>query len=295
MKAKFKIPVNIILLPAFICLFTVTAFSQNGTWQRSGVKENMTNLKEQKARCLPNCTFSGKSDDMGMTYEFNYYSNIDRKSHVYRGHVAWTWKNPGTMVPGEKITIRGVISNLSAESGGVTAYATLGNWGFMKPESGKSGDESAKPNGSAVMAGTFEVPKVGYKPDGTIIPYLNLTFILSGGNEQKFIERTIVYKWVPSEKTPPVMTGGINGVFKTDFNEMTLQMTGNKVTGTYKWNDGRIEGTLNGLTLTGWWYQSNGKGRFVFQFSPGFKSFTGKWGYNNEEPSRVWNGEKISN
>lgn len=91
------------------------------------------------------------------------------------------------------------------------------------------------------------------------------------------------------------MTGGINGVFKTDFNEMTLQMTGNKVTGTYKWNDGRIEGTLNGLTLTGWWYQSNGKGRFVFQFSPGFKSFTGKWGYNNEEPSRVWNGEKISN
>ena len=39
------------------------------------------------------------------------------------------------------------------------------------------------------------------------------------------------------------------GVYNTDFNEMTIQRNGNKVTGTYKWNNGRIEGTISGHTL----------------------------------------------
>jgi len=86
--------------------------------------------------------------------------------------------------------------------------------------------------------------------------------------------------------------GFINGVFNTDFKEMTLSQSGNKVTGTYKYQNGRVEGTLNGHTLTGFWYQDNGKGKFVFEFNSDFSGFTGKWGYNDAAPTSKWNGTK---
>ncbi|MDD3981691.1 MAG: hypothetical protein PHT55_05765 [Spirochaetales bacterium] len=91
----------------------------------------------------------------------------------------------------------------------------------------------------------------------------------------------------PAPPPPPVA-----GIYDTDFKEMTLQLNGSKVTGTYTHADGKIEGTLEGRTLTGWWYQNNGKGRFVFYFSEGFDSFAGKWGYNDAEPTDQWNGKK---
>ena len=53
------------------------------------------------------------------------------------------------------------------------------------------------------------------------------------------------------------------GVYSSDFNELTIYLDGNSVTGTYKHLNGRIEATLEGRTITGWWYQSNGKGRFI--------------------------------
>jgi len=85
----------------------------------------------------------------------------------------------------------------------------------------------------------------------------------------------------------------IEGTYKTDFNEMTLHINGNRVTGTYKYKDGRVEGTLNGHTLTGTWTQSNGKGRLVFVFNSDFSAFTGKWNYNNNNPTSKWNGTKL--
>ena len=87
-------------------------------------------------------------------------------------------------------------------------------------------------------------------------------------------------------------TSLIAGVYDSDFNEMTIQQNGNKITGTYKWADGRIEGTLSGHTVTGWWYQSNGKGRFTFVFNDDFSAFTGKWGRNDAEPTSKWDGKK---
>lgn len=86
----------------------------------------------------------------------------------------------------------------------------------------------------------------------------------------------------------------IDGTYQTDFNEMTLFRNGDKVTGTYKHKDGKIEGTIKGKTLTGWWYQSNGKGKFIFEFNNDFTAFTGKWGYNDAQPGSAWNGQKKS-
>ena len=73
---------------------------------------------------------------------------------------------------------------------------------------------------------------------------------------------------------------------------MLLQQSGNRVTGTYKHANGRIDGTMNGNTFTGWWYQDNAKGRFVFVFNNDFSEFSGEWSYNEDEPSSGWNGKR---
>lgn len=94
--------------------------------------------------------------------------------------------------------------------------------------------------------------------------------------------------------TGSVYSQGITGVYSTDFNKMTLYQNGNQITGTYEYAGGKIEGTLSGSTLTGWWYQTNGKGRLTFVFKNDFSEFTGKWGYDNNEPSSGWTGKKIA-
>lgn len=91
----------------------------------------------------------------------------------------------------------------------------------------------------------------------------------------------------------PAGPESIEGVYQTDFNEMILYLNGNRVTGTYKHRNGKVEGILSGNKLVGTWTQDNGKGRMVFVFSSDFSSFTGKWGYNESEPGSKWNGTKI--
>ncbi|ACN13937.1 hypothetical protein HRM2_08240 [Desulforapulum autotrophicum HRM2] len=84
----------------------------------------------------------------------------------------------------------------------------------------------------------------------------------------------------------------INGVYKTDFSEMSLQANGNQVTGTYKYKDGKINADLQGNRLTGTWVQTNARGRLEFVFTDDFSSFMGKWGYDDAALSRIWNGRK---
>lgn len=85
-----------------------------------------------------------------------------------------------------------------------------------------------------------------------------------------------------------------SGSYNTDFNEMTIAQNGSKVTGTYKHQNGRVEGTLSGHSLTGFWFQSNGKGKLIFEFNADFTAFTGKWSYNDATPSSKWNGTRIA-
>lgn len=276
-------------------------FAQEGYyWLRIAVKDTMTNIEKLIKNTYPSFNpahhrFTGQSGDRGQSFEYVYYSTIDRKNHTYRGHVAWQWTNPASMVPGQKLTVRGIVSNLSPENSCVSAYMRLGSFSFMKPETGKPYCASA--NGSTTMAGTVEIPKPGLDRNGKVIPYLYLTMILSGGNEFRWVERTITFQWTPKKPSPPPPppgVGSVAGKYKTNFNEMTLSVSGNTVTGTYNWNNGKIEGTLNGKVLTGRWYQSNGTGRFVFVFNNDFTAFTGKWGYNEAEPASAWNGTRIN-
>ncbi len=127
---------------------------------------------------------------------------------------------------------------------------------------------------------------------------MRITVVASYSNQHWW---SYVYRYVIPEPKSDVQNSNPNGYFGnatgtyiTDFQEMTLQQNANKVTGTYKYKDGRIEGILNGRTLTGWWYQYNGKGRFIFEFNPEFNAFTGKWGDNDAEPTQPWNGRRVN-
>ena len=93
--------------------------------------------------------------------------------------------------------------------------------------------------------------------------------------------------------TSQASIANIAGIYRTDFNDMTLSVNGNRVTGTYKHRDGKIDGVLTNNKLVGIWTQSNGKGNFEFIFNSDFSSFTGKWGYNNSTPTSKWNGTKL--
>jgi hypothetical protein len=93
---------------------------------------------------------------------------------------------------------------------------------------------------------------------------------------------------------PPSAAASIDDVYKTDFGEMAVQISGNKVFGTYQYKGGKITGILQGSTLTGNWVQTNARGKLIFIFSPDFSTFSGKWSYNEAVPSKKWNGTRIS-
>ena len=92
------------------------------------------------------------------------------------------------------------------------------------------------------------------------------------------------------------LSQNISGVYKTDYGRMTINQTGNRITGNYESGNGTFDGFLNGNKLTGNWKNSSNarSGNFEFVFNSDFSSFSGKYGYNSDTPSRKWNGTKIA-
>ncbi|HYE82507.1 MAG TPA: S-layer homology domain-containing protein [Clostridia bacterium] len=86
------------------------------------------------------------------------------------------------------------------------------------------------------------------------------------------------------------------GEWKTSWGDMTLTQTGEKVTGTYTFDSGKIVGTVSGNVLTGTWSESpsysppHDAGEVEFVISEDGKSFTGKWRYGSEGDWGNWEG-----
>ena len=84
------------------------------------------------------------------------------------------------------------------------------------------------------------------------------------------------------------------GKWSATFGELTLEIRGNRVTGSYPSSEGVIQGTLIGDRLTFTWTEhgsSSGQGWFVL--SDDGESFSGKWGSGDEEPSKEWTGKRV--
>jgi|GEM_PF-812073 len=95
-------------------------------------------------------------------------------------------------------------------------------------------------------------------------------------------------------------TGTWNTVWGSLSSQMHLQQTGNRVTGTYEWDNGKIEGLVSGNTLTGTWSEApsysppGDAGDFEFTISPDCNSFTGRWRYGSAGGWGEWNGTRVS-
>ncbi|NJL99173.1 MAG: hypothetical protein HC924_10360 [Synechococcaceae cyanobacterium SM2_3_2] len=107
----------------------------------------------------------------------------------------------------------------------------------------------------------------------------------------------------PVVVAPPVTS--IGGGWDTSEGQMTFQQQGSSVTATYTQDNGRIEGTMTGNVLEGFWSEDGsnrrcdtaingryhwGRIRFVFDGN----SFQGTWSYCNDEPTLSWTGTRFS-
>ena len=105
----------------------------------------------------------------------------------------------------------------------------------------------------------------------------------------------------PSAQTPPPVhpapcAHGFAGSWDDGW-DLIIDASGN---GTYSYNEQRtgvINGTVVGNTLTGTWNNNpnekdSHQGKFTFTLSDDGQSFTGKFGYGDDEQSSGWDGTR---
>jgi hypothetical protein len=76
------------------------------------------------------------------------------------------------------------------------------------------------------------------------------------GEGQRDFEAVLVQpRTVPAKPTASVQSHGLAGLWESDWGILKLEVEGTKVTGTFAWNEGRIEGTISrgGQVLQGIW------------------------------------------
>ena len=85
-----------------------------------------------------------------------------------------------------------------------------------------------------------------------------------------------------------------------EWGTMELTQTGSSVTGTYTWDQGKIDGAVYGNALKGTWSEAPSyappadAGDFEFTLSSDGNSFTGKWRYGSSgDWEGDWTGERI--
>jgi hypothetical protein len=101
----------------------------------------------------------------------------------------------------------------------------------------------------------------------------------------------------PPDESQDIWTGKWESA---EWGTMELTQTGNSVTGIYTWDEGRIDGTVNGNVLSGTWSEApsytppDDAGDFEFSLSSDGNSFTGKWRYGSSgDWEGDWTGERI--
>lgn len=104
---------------------------------------------------------------------------------------------------------------------------------------------------------------------------------------------------IPPE--PEEKTNTFAGKWNTNFGVLEISIQGNKFTGHYPHDKGKLEGEMSkdGTTLTGHWSEApsyeapQDKGRMIFKLNPDKKAFNGEWAYGDEKSTQEWSGTKI--
>jgi len=131
--------------------------------------------------------------------------------------------------------------------------------------------------------------------------FLRAENILTQSDPEK-LEFTVTPKgpdglWVSDEEDPKVWEGD----WKTEqWGKLYLFQEGNKVTGEYEHDNGKLVGAVSGGTLTGTWSEApsysppDDAGDVELTMAPGGNSFTGRWRYGSSgDWDGTWNGVRI--
>lgn len=117
-----------------------------------------------------------------------------------------------------------------------------------------------------------------------------------GHDDERIKTGTFLRDYMLTGKKPPVTSSSnFAGEWKTTWLDMSLTQAGNRVTGTFAWADGKVEGTVTGNILRFHWTQSNGKGAGHLTLSEDGKSFKGFWSYTDDPDNQsggTWDGTR---
>ena len=86
----------------------------------------------------------------------------------------------------------------------------------------------------------------------------------------------------------------LTGFWKTDFADLCLVQSGNKVTGSYNYKGGQLKGTIIVNRLDYSWSQEDGKkGKGYFIISDNWETIDGRYGYqDNSTSGGKWSGKR---
>lgn len=273
--------------PLLVCLALTSAiqlspaFAEKGVWRFTGERLVTGKPFLVNAADVSRVTAQGTGSAISSTHSYRGGSSTVGFSWVAHDHLLLT------LTPGEKIHFTGTVEH----SGDLSASAglTMQSYG-TEPGTGNGPVIMASPTNVAVRAtfsGVFEVPEGPLYSNKR----MELRFEVYPGGASSALYRT--YEWVSGGTVivpPSAPTGNWSGPWKTDFGAMTLSQNGNRVTGTYEFKGGRIDGTISGNVLSGTWTQTNGSGRFEFTLSADGRSFSGRWGGGQTLTGGTWNG-----
>lgn len=99
-------------------------------------------------------------------------------------------------------------------------------------------------------------------------------------------------------ETPAPAT--ISGTYESTYSNFHVRQQGTALTGCYEFNEGLLEGTIEGRVMKITWQESgdpDNKGPAIMVFSEDGKSFQGYWwrkGYTEGTPNGDWVGKKIA-
>jgi outer membrane protein OmpA-like peptidoglycan-associated protein len=88
----------------------------------------------------------------------------------------------------------------------------------------------------------------------------------------------------------------VSGTYETNYDYFHLLQQGTSVTGCYEYQEGLLNGGIEGRIMKFTWRQKNSKGPAIMVFTSDGKKFIGRWWYEGEEDKtgKIWNGTKIS-
>ena len=174
-----------------------------------------------------------------------------------------------------------------AKAGAAAAdYYGSGTWQYVKQGSGTVEITAPKENGS------FEVRFYqGYDAnDATLVKSASVPLAIGAVVPVYPVKADFDWNLVD------FATGihSFTGTFETDWGTLSMVQTGDKVTGQYPHDKGKIDGTVADGVLYGYWYEDpsyappDDAGQIVFVMNADGKNFTGWWRYGNSGGWKLW-------